>query len=172
MIKHRYETYGAQFIVTIQAQTPETLAKTVNVYCNHGMFLPAAIPAEYDETRHTSVTVHVTKEKLMPSLVAIAEARLIASQMAMPREQRLKGADFSAMAQMEADEVFATFEKVAAPIAADESGVSADLRDYTLTAADRALLSGSRKGARSLLLGAFASARRDSATGAARTESE
>lgn len=169
-IKHSFETYGAQVLLTIQGATPEDLARTVNTYCNHGMFLPAAIPAQYDETRHTSVTVNVTKEKLLPALRSLAEVNLIRVNGTLPREARLKGEAFDRRAEQWANEMFATFQKTASVTAlnAAESGV-ADLRDYTLSAEENTPWL--RKAARRMLAG-LATAKRDSAPRAARSQAE
>lgn len=130
MLKQSYQNWGAQYLLTIQGNPPD-VERAVNDYCNHGMFLPAAIPAAYDASKHSRVTVNVSKEKLMPALVNLAETRLIAANSKVPREKRVRGAAFQAQAQAQAQSIFAGFVRENLDVIADETE-TADLRDYAI----------------------------------------
>lgn len=171
MIKHTYEPYGAQFLVTIAGETPAEVAQTVNRYCNHGMFTPQAIPTEYREDVHTRVTIGVTRARMIPTLAEMLKPDLIRAQASLPREKRFTGAAFEAeairLAENRFAEIFQRAESVAATQAA-ENGV-ADLRDYTLSADENTPWL--RKAARRMLSG-LATAKRDSAPRAAKSQAE
>jgi hypothetical protein len=130
MLKHSIQNWGAQYLLTIQGN-PAEVAVAVNHYCNHGMFLPAAIPAAYDETKHSRVTVNVSKGNLRPGLISLATVQLIAAQGKIPREKRLKGEAFHNQAMLDAESIFAGFVRENLDVITDEKE-TADLRDYKI----------------------------------------
>lgn len=170
MLKHSIQSWGAQYILTIEGQ-PAELSTTLNHYCNYGMFRGDAIPANYDETKHSRVVLNVTKERVMPALVAIEQAALARS----PECKALKGKPgtvFQSIAHARAEGLFSTFVRENLAVIADDQE-NADLRDYTIDEDELDGISArelKRRGR--AILREWSGAKRDSASPAGKSSAE
>ncbi len=126
------QNYGSQFILTVRAKTPDEVSRKIFQFAAYGMFLPDALPTEYDEKRHSMVTFAVTKARVLPALEALALDRFTTAK----RSKRFKGQPqkFMSVIKAQARADFAAFEIIGEEKVDDDAP---DLRSYKVPDEDR-----------------------------------
>ncbi len=75
-MKITFEPYGAQRRLTFSGK-PDEVARTVNLFANHGMYGGEAVPSTYKEDEDDTVVVYATAKRIPLAIQSLVETEMI-----------------------------------------------------------------------------------------------